>query len=77
VERSLRRDEYTKNAHPAGTWAEAVVGDLLKKNPPPNIWRGDNAWLFRLSMVLPFGFFDGMIKRMSGLDILQQKVGGK
>ncbi|KAF7190200.1 Short-chain dehydrogenase PC-15 [Pseudocercospora fuligena] len=52
----------------AEQWAEEVVADILKKNPPPVIWRGESAWMARLASVLPFGWLDGTFKQMTGLD---------
>jgi 1-acylglycerone phosphate reductase len=59
---------------PAQTWANLVVQDLLKKNPPSVIWRGESAWLTRIATVLPFGMFDGMVKKLTGLDIVERTV---
>ncbi|KAK4493661.1 hypothetical protein PRZ48_014846 [Zasmidium cellare] len=30
-------------SEPADVWAKGTVGDILKKNPPPLIWRGGSA----------------------------------
>lgn len=67
VEKALGQDEFTKGGMPTLDWAKGVVGDLLKKTPPPLIWRGEQAWLARLIGILPFGTFDWMLKKLTGL----------
>ncbi|KAI1408067.1 NAD(P)-binding protein [Hypoxylon sp. FL1857] len=59
---------------PADQWAEQVVRDLLKKNPPPVVWRGEAAWVAWLATMLPFGTFDGFLKRTFGLDKIKQII---
>lgn len=59
---------------PTAQWAKAVVGDLLGKNPPMVIWRGEQAWFARLVSVLPFAALDGMLKRLTGLDVVERIV---
>ncbi|MCJ1286180.1 hypothetical protein MMC26_005525 [Xylographa opegraphella] len=74
VEKVMRQEGFENTGMPAQQWAKAVVQDLLKMNPPPVIWRGESAWLTRLAAVLPFGMFDGMVKKLTGLDIVAQMV---
>ena len=72
VEKVLRAEEMVGMGTPAGQWARGVVQDLLRKTPPPNIWRGSQAWLVRLATMMPFGTFDGMIKKMTKFDVVEQ-----
>ena len=74
VEKALRQDGFEDTGMPANSWAKLVVQDLLKKNPPSVIWRGDSAWLTRLAAILPFGMFDGMVKKLTGLDVVERTV---
>lgn len=67
VEKSLRQEGFESQGMPAAQWAELVVQDLSRKNPPPVIWRGESALLTRITTVLPFGLFDGFLKKLSGL----------
>jgi 1-acylglycerone phosphate reductase len=76
VEKSMTFDEIVKTAMDQEVWAKATVADLLKKNPPPNIWRGTSAWLVWFGTKLPFGWLDGTIKKMTGLDIVEEKLRG-
>ena len=55
-------------------WAAQVVQDLLKKTPPATIWRGTNAKMGRIGTFFPHGMLDGTIKKMTGLDVVEQMV---
>jgi 1-acylglycerone phosphate reductase len=74
VEKQMRGDDLLTTGTPAQEWAEQVVQDLSKKKPPPNIWRGDRAWMVRFGRFLPFGMLDGTVKKMVGLDVVEQMV---
>ncbi|MCJ1371078.1 hypothetical protein MMC20_002293 [Loxospora ochrophaea] len=74
VEKALRQEGFEDTGMPAQKWAELVVQDLLKKSPPSVVWRGESAWLTRIATILPFGMFDGMVKKLTGLDIVEQNV---
>ena len=58
----------------ADVWAQGVVKDLAKSNPPYQIWRGGSAWLARLGTLLPVGMFDGELKKVTGLDAVIRKI---
>ena len=75
IEKALRQDGFEGQGMPAKQWADAVVQDLLKKNPPPVIWRGESAWLTRIATMLPFGMLDGTMKKLVGLDVFEQMLG--
>ncbi|KIX04175.1 uncharacterized protein Z518_07729 [Rhinocladiella mackenziei CBS 650.93] len=56
-------------------WARRVVKDLSKRSLPVQVWRGDSAtkaWL--ILTFLPVGFLDFVVKKMSGLDMLEKKL---
>lgn len=74
VEKALRQDQYTDAGIPADEWAKSVVKKLLRKDPPSQIWKGETAWLAWLNTILPFGTFDGFVKKMSGLDVVERMV---
>jgi len=76
VEKRIRSDEYVGTGMSASVWAGQVVKDLLRKKPPPQIWRGEMAWLAWFGTVLPYGWLDGTIKRFSGLDLVERLVKG-
>lgn len=76
VESALRLEWTDKRGitFTAEQWAREVVADLLKKNPPPVIWRGESAQMARIGSVLPFGTFDGMMKKMTGLEEIEKVI---
>jgi 1-acylglycerone phosphate reductase len=71
VEKTMRGERWDDHED-AQLWAGQVVKDLLRKQPPPNIWRGANAGLARIATILPFGTLNGTLKKMSGLDIVEK-----
>jgi 1-acylglycerone phosphate reductase len=71
VEKTMRGERW-EGQEDAQLWAGRVVKDLLRKQPPPNIWRGANAGLARIATILPFGTLNGTLKKMSGLDIVEK-----
>ncbi|KAI5360006.1 Putative short-chain dehydrogenase/reductase SDR, NAD(P)-binding domain superfamily [Septoria linicola] len=58
------------------SWAKNVVEDLLKKNPPAEIWRGGMAGTIQLTSkietVVPTGLQDKQFQRLGGLDKLEK-----
>ncbi|KAL8647290.1 MAG: hypothetical protein Q9210_005648 [Variospora velana] len=74
VEKALRQEGFEDKGMPAEDWARLVVQDLLKQKPPSVIWRGESAWLTRLATLLPFGMLDGVVKKLSGLDVVERAV---
>jgi len=74
VEKALRQDGFADTGMPSERWSKLVVQDLLRKNPPPVIWKGDQAWLARIASVLPFGMFDGTVKKLTNLDAVEEII---
>lgn len=74
VESSMRFEKMADVGTPPQLWAGQVVQDLLKKTPPPTIWRGAQAMLARIGTFLPYGALDGTLKKMTGLDVVEQMV---
>jgi 1-acylglycerone phosphate reductase len=74
VEKALKGVAWEGGGEPAELWAGRVVQDLVKSKPPPTIWRGANAGLARIASMLPFGFLDGKVKQMTGMDIVGQII---
>lgn len=72
MEKSLRQEAFLDQGITASLFAQQVVQDLLKSNPPATIWRGENALLVRLLSFLPSWTFEGMIKKMTGLDVVEK-----
>lgn len=74
VEMTLRGDRYRGKGSPADEWAKGVVGDLLGRNPPQVIWRGESAWTAWLGSVMPRGWLDGTVKKLSGMEEVEKMV---
>lgn len=72
VEKALRQEQFDDAGMPAQKWSKLVVHDLLKRNPPPVIWRGESAFLTWIGTILPFGTLDGFVKKITKLDIVGQ-----
>ncbi len=74
VEKAMSQEDYAGKGITAEQWAEGVVGDLMKRNPPAIIWRGESALLARVASMLPHGIFDGILKKMMGLDVVEEII---
>ncbi|KAK9341941.1 NADPH-dependent 1-acyldihydroxyacetone phosphate reductase [Lipomyces starkeyi] len=74
VESAMRNDKMADKGTPPDRWAAEVVGDLMKKKPPALIWRGYNAKAGRLGSIFPHGMLDSTMKKLTGLDVVEQKV---
>ena len=74
MEKSLRGEYFDGRGISPEQWAKEVVSDLLKKNPAPLIWRGESASLAWFAGFFPPRWFDGMFKKMTGLDKVEQVV---
>ncbi|CAL5873973.1 uncharacterized protein PFLUO_LOCUS8258 [Penicillium psychrofluorescens] len=74
VERTTRGTVYDGNGMPAQQWANLAVKDILKGSPPPNVYRGPQAWLVQIGSMLPFGTFDSTVKKLAALDEVERLV---
>jgi hypothetical protein len=64
AERAIRAEHFAERMD-LDVWAEQVVSDLLRKNPPEQVWRGTEAgWTW----------FDEVYSKMVGLDVLGRKL---
>ncbi|KAH0831497.1 NADPH-dependent 1-acyldihydroxyacetone phosphate reductase [Fonsecaea pedrosoi] len=75
IEKFMRSDIDVPQM-PADEWAAKVVQDLSKKSPPVHVWRGGNAFQMWLSSFLPVGMLDSTLKKMTGLDIVENSCRG-
>lgn len=73
VEKALTQDEFTDKGMRAEEWAKGVARDILK-GKTPIVWRGEEAFLARIASCLPFGWFDGLVRKMTGLDLVEQII---
>ncbi|KAK0647056.1 hypothetical protein B0T16DRAFT_414639 [Cercophora newfieldiana] len=74
IEPKMNGEEHSKTGVDTDAWAEDVVAQLNKKNPPHWIFGGKFSTLVRYGSMLPIGTFDFMAKPMVGLDVLEQRL---
>lgn len=61
----------------AAVWAKQVAGDLSQSKPPYAIYRGTGAGTGRIATHLPIGTIDGMLKKSTGVDVLEKEIEAK
>ncbi|KAK4506302.1 hypothetical protein PRZ48_000032 [Zasmidium cellare] len=76
VEKALRSEWVEKRGMgiTAEQWAKQVVTELLKEAPPQTIWKGESAWTASLLSWMPMRWFDGMVKKMTGLADIEKEL---
>ena len=77
VEAAMRNEKMKDVGMDKDVWAKLVVGDLMKRKPPAVIWRGAQAMMGRIGTFFPHGMADGMMKKLTGLDVVEEIVGKK
>lgn len=73
MEKALSQNEFKDKGMRVEEWAKGVARDIVK-GKTSIIWRGEEAFLARIARSLPFGWFDGLVKRMMGFDLVEQIV---
>ncbi|KAK0649931.1 short-chain dehydrogenase [Cercophora newfieldiana] len=74
VEEAMSQEGLKDRGIPPEQWAAEVTTVLLGKNPPAVIWKGEGASLARLGVGIPGNMFEGMIKKMTKLDVVEQII---
>ncbi|KAI1198791.1 hypothetical protein F5X97DRAFT_298281 [Nemania serpens] len=77
IEKAMAGADTAANGTEAAKWADDVVKDVSQRNPPHWVWRGRHASEVRVASLLPVGTLDGVIKGLSKLDVLEQKIKAK
>ena len=62
------------NGADAAAWADGVVRALGKRNPPHLVWGGQFATQMWFASLFPVGFWDSVLKKATGIQILEQKI---
>lgn len=75
VDVALSQEGLMDKAISVEEWTEQVVGLLLREEVPREIWRGKSAFLGRVASWLPSVWFEGMMKRMTKLDVVEGIIG--
>ncbi len=74
VEAGLRQEALAKEGTEAAQWAKETVRDLLRKNPPTILWRGQYSLMVWLGTFFPSWALDGTTKRVTGFDKVEEKM---
>ncbi|KZL84526.1 short chain dehydrogenase [Colletotrichum incanum] len=74
VEKAMSQEGLVEIGITADQWAAEVAGLLLGKSPPAVIWKGESATAARLASSMPCNMFEGMLKRMTKLDIVEDII---
>ena len=76
AERAIRAEHFSERMD-VDVWAEQVVSDLSRKDPPAQVWRGTEAWgTWFWGTFAGHSWFDGAYGRMVGLDVLERRLKG-
>jgi NAD(P)-dependent dehydrogenase (short-subunit alcohol dehydrogenase family) len=74
VEKAMSQQELKKIGVSPEQWASEVATLLLGKSPPTVIWRGESALPARVASMMPCNMFEGMLKRMTKLDVVEKII---
>ncbi|KAK5087942.1 hypothetical protein LTR05_002158 [Lithohypha guttulata] len=58
----------------AQTWAGQVAAELVKVNPPHQIWRGSHATVAKVACHFPVGMFDGQVYQQTKFDEVERAL---
>lgn len=74
VERAMSQQDMGHSSVTPEQWAGEVVPLLLGRSPPAVVWKGESALLARFALAMPFNMFEGMIKKMTKLDVVEEVI---
>lgn len=74
VEKTMKGGDASANGTDPIIWAERVVKKLSRRNPTHWIWEGTYSTMAWMATFLPVGFMDGYVKKLVGLDLIEQKI---
>lgn len=73
LEKSVFQQD-SKDAMLADKWATQVVREIMKSDPPLNIWKGAGAWQAWVMSLLPAGLGDSQYRKMYDLEGITKQV---
>lgn len=73
LEKSVFQQD-SKDAMLADKWATQVVKEIMKSDPPLNIWKGAGAWQAWVMSLLPVGLGDSQYRKMYDLEGITKQV---
>lgn len=74
VEKALSQEGLAGVGIAAEQWADEVAALLLRARPPTVIWKGESAFAARVAAALPLNLFEGMLKKITKLDVVEQII---
>jgi NAD(P)-dependent dehydrogenase (short-subunit alcohol dehydrogenase family) len=74
VERIMSQEGLADRGITAEQWAGEVVGVLLGRNPPAEIWKGESALVARMAMSIPCDLAQSVVKKMTGLGEVEEII---
>lgn len=74
VKVALSQEDMGAKVMPAEQWADEVASLLLSRNTPNVIWKGEGAKLARVAGLLPTSTVEGMLKKMTKLDVIETQI---
>jgi NAD(P)-dependent dehydrogenase (short-subunit alcohol dehydrogenase family) len=74
VERIMSQEGLKERGISAEQWAGEVVEVLLGKSVPSEVWKGESALVARMAMAIPCGLAEGFVKKMTGMDAVEEEV---
>jgi 1-acylglycerone phosphate reductase len=73
IEKALRQDRFADTIWRQKS-GQSWLYRIVEEEPTPIIWRGNQAWSARIAAALPFGMFDGTVKQLRELDVVEQTI---
>jgi 1-acylglycerone phosphate reductase len=74
VEKAITGGDAATNGSDSFKWADQIVRDLSKRNPPHWVWRGAVSSVVWMASFFPVGIIDGFIKKIVGMDVVERKT---
>ncbi|KAJ9164956.1 Short-chain dehydrogenase [Coniochaeta hoffmannii] len=74
VEKAMSQDDLAHIGITPEQWASEVVALLLGRTPPAVIWKGESALMARVAVAMPCGVFEGVVKKMTKLDVVEEII---
>ncbi|KAK3292866.1 uncharacterized protein B0H64DRAFT_476501 [Chaetomium fimeti] len=72
VERIMSQEGLKERGVTAEQWAAEVVGVLLGRSVPAEVWRGESALMARMATAIPCGLAEEVVKRVTGMGAVEE-----
>ncbi|KAK3374333.1 short-chain dehydrogenase [Lasiosphaeria ovina] len=78
VEAAMSQQALVHRGIEPDVWAEdmaaLLLGNWRGKPPPPVVWSGESVLLARLALAMPCNLFEGFVKKMTKLDVVEEII---